>query len=215
MPVLAWATVALPMPAPPDSGRPMDAGAADSGPTDAAMDSGTSDDAATDAGTLDSGPPDAGVRPSLCDSVLSDAMFCSSFERSDLFPWGIDSATGTTVEQTTSMQHRGGAALRIATSGGSGGAEVFLNSVGGIATGSLYARGYYYVPTGSSFDYLVLLSFNEGVAPFGTINVAFVPGPRLAVPDRTDVDRQRVQHGSDARPSRPLVLPPGCDRCGG
>lgn len=122
---------------------PADAGIGDAGRADAGMnDAGMSDAGVPDAGTL----PDAGPDSTSCDDVNAGRLFCDGLEDPALTAWSSFFDHNGTVARTEERSYRGVGALRSEITA-SGGYVMGRFAIGGITSGTIHLRAYFYVPS--------------------------------------------------------------------
>lgn len=114
----------------------------------AALDAGS---AMADAG-LDASPGiDAHVDDptTACDDLLSDALFCESFEDGSLLHWTVREAYDGTVAHSRARAFRGLGSLAARTSAPAGYAERIATVLDSIESGDVYVRAYVYIEAGA------------------------------------------------------------------
>ncbi len=148
----------------------------DGGPADASLDGGV-DGAATDADVLDVSV-DAAPDETACDDILAGAIFCDSFEASDFSLWDSVREMDGRVMRTTDPVWRGSGALSAASLAASGVANLFGARLADVTSGDLWLRAYVYVPSGTAFDDVKVLTLHEGSAPYAGVAFGLTTGDR-------------------------------------
>lgn len=165
--------------APPDAGPP-DAGPRDAGPRP------------RDAGMPDAGPPDGGPPPlddTACDDAHAGAIFCDGFESGDISRWLWDSESNGTVVIQNASHYRGSYAMRGDWTADAT-AEAYLEArpLTGTRSGDLYLRGYFFMPSSTTFDSLNVYGVGEAGGANDSVVVTFRAGELgvyPSIPDRT------------------------------
>ncbi len=118
-------------------------------------------------------------RDTSCDTTLSDTVVCEGFEEDNLSTWSDSSAGMATTKLVSDVVYRGRGALEIDL--GEGGAFASRSKIlaAPITAGNLHARFYVRLPTDKSFQFYMLASLIENVAPFGGINASLSGGRRM------------------------------------
>jgi hypothetical protein len=173
----------------------------DAGGRDAATpsDSGVADDAGSslDAGEVADGATmphdggedvDAGVdaRDSACGRTITDAIFCTGFE-DDPLPAGWLTGMGGDGARVTDNVFRGVGALRTESTETGGAQMLWQDVLGGITSGSIYARAYMYVPSGMTTN-VAILSLGQGESPFQNISLSLANETNIGAWVRTGGD---------------------------
>jgi hypothetical protein len=124
---------------------------------------------ATDAGR-DAAPPDAGPDETACDDALSGAIVCDGFEDGAFAAWDtvveIDGAT----DRVSTPVYRGTGALHgtVTAPDGQAGVGVGLDP---IASGTVWLRGYWFLPSTVPIGHVSFLYFYEALDPFDGVGV--------------------------------------------
>jgi hypothetical protein len=134
-----------------DGGPSFDAADRDSGPSDAGS---------TDAGPAIDGGFDAGLDSTGCDDVLAGGLFCDGFEGSDLITgWELDREDMGVTSLVADPVYRGAGAMSASTSAATGVAAVTSTLASAVSEGDLWARAYFYVPSGPALALATVLIF--------------------------------------------------------
>ena len=115
----------------------------------------------------------AGLDSTSCDDVHAGALFCDGFEGAPV--WTGQRMQSATVTVSTENVYRGSSALKVSLAGGATSAGSFyaMNPLGGITTGKLYIRGYFYIPSGTPATHLLLLwAAGTGTPPANGVGYA-------------------------------------------
>lgn len=114
-------------------------------------------DGATGADASPTGSDGSTLDSTSCDDVHAGALFCDGFEGAPV--WTGQRTLGASVAVSSEKVYRGTSALRMQLSGGTQAAASFYASsaLGGLSAGSLYIRGYFYIPSGAPATHLLLL----------------------------------------------------------
>ncbi|MDQ3037536.1 MAG: hypothetical protein M3Y87_34395 [Myxococcota bacterium] len=135
--------------------EPLDAGPVD--PRDAGVDAPDAyapADAGADADDFDAHIDDP---TTACDDLLSDAIFCESFEDRSMIHWTVREAYDGTVGHTFARAFRGVGSLTASSTAPGGYAERIATVVGGVTDGDLYVRAYVHIPEGAALDHSSLV----------------------------------------------------------
>lgn len=119
----------------------------------------------SDTGHTDDVTPDAALDPTSCDDINAGAIFCDGFENSALAGWSLLRQDGTAVRSVERV-YRGTAALRAEATASSGYAYLFHHALGGLTSGELFVRGFYYFPSGVPLARLTFVTAGESVSPY-------------------------------------------------
>ncbi|MBX3269949.1 MAG: hypothetical protein KF729_06790 [Sandaracinaceae bacterium] len=175
---------AMPDAAMPDAAMP-DAAMPDAAMLDAAMPDAAMLDAATDAGAdagVADGGTDAGPPASECAGRHAGALFCDGFEDLPLAAWSGVFGDGGASARTGTRSRLGAGALRAASTRAGGYTGAFSNSPGGLASGELYLRAYYYVPSAQVIDGgISLMQLGQDDAPYHHVGLSVDIGERSSM----------------------------------
>lgn len=114
-----------------------------------------------DADTEDSDIDD----PTACDDIFSGVLFCDGFEDEALAAW-IERPGDGTVERTTTTVYRGSGALRAQTFARRDDAAVYTMALSELASGDMYVRAYFYIPSGQPVDGATPMFIGEEFSPW-------------------------------------------------
>ena len=108
-------------------------------------------------GDAATGPDGSAADSTSCDDVHAGALFCDGFEGAPV--WAGQRMQGATATISNDKVYRGSSALKVVLAGGAQSAGSFYatNPLGGITSGKLYIRGYFYIPSGTPATHLLLL----------------------------------------------------------